>query len=219
MMAAMATRASRSENAEKETGRVEAFSDGVFGIAMTLLVLELKVPHFVAEGTGAPSTAALAAALLQQWPGYVAFATSFLTVLIMWIHHHASFRLVRGTDTRLLFTNGVLLLLVTVVPFPTAVVATYLRTPAAVAACAFYAGTFVLIGVAFYLLLIVCLRRSILLHDVTESTIQRLRKSYRMGPPLYLLAVVAAFVSPFLCLGICTAMWIFWSTTVICADA
>ncbi|MGI8991036.1 MAG: TMEM175 family protein [Bryobacteraceae bacterium] len=207
----------RTAAAEKETGRLEAFSDGVFAIAMTLLVLELKVPR-IAEGNGAPSSAALATALLQQWPGYVSFVTSFLTVLIMWVHHHAIFRLVRVADTPLLFTNGLLLLFVTVVPFPTAVIAMYLRTPAAVAACAFYAGTFVLLAISFYLLLMAAFRKTILLPDVSETAIQRLRKSYRMGPPLYLLSFGAAFISPWLCLGICTALWIFWSTTVICAD-
>ena len=63
---------------EKETGRLEAFSDGVFAIAVTLLVLELKVPDMAVAGT---STGALAKALLQQWPSYVGLVTSFFTVL------------------------------------------------------------------------------------------------------------------------------------------
>src|SRR6185436_12372826 len=113
-------------SAEKENGRLEAFSDGVFAIAMTLLALELKVPHF--ESSGSHLTAAeLASGLLHQWPSYLAFITSFFTVLIMWVHHHLIFRLVRRCDLTLLFANGFLLMLVTVVPFPTAVVADYLR--------------------------------------------------------------------------------------------
>ena len=69
---------------EKETGRLEAFSDGVFAIAMTLLALDLKVPHL---GDRA-SASELALALAQQWPSYLAFTTSFGTVLVMWVHHH-----------------------------------------------------------------------------------------------------------------------------------
>src|SRR5499427_108148 len=89
---------------EKETGRLEAFSDGVFSIAMTLLVLELKVPSL----SEAPSAAELWAALVKQWPSYFAFVTSFFTVLIMWVNHHGIFRLVQRTNSALLFTNGFL---------------------------------------------------------------------------------------------------------------
>jgi uncharacterized membrane protein len=197
-----------TESREKETGRLEAFSDGVFAIAMTLLALELKVPHFDA---GSDMTAKLIAGLDGEWPSYFAFLTSFFTVLIMWVHHHAIFRLVRGVDATLLFANGFLLMLVTVVPFPTAVVAEYLRTPAAGAACAFYAGFFVLIGIAFMVLLWAAFRPSIVDPDASPATIARLRKSYRLGPPLYLAATVAAPFSPWLAMGICSALWIVWA--------
>jgi uncharacterized membrane protein len=195
---------------EKETGRLEAFSDGVFAIAMTLLALELKVPHFDAGGD---MTAKLIAGLDGQWPSYFAFLTSFFTVLIMWVHHHAIFRLVRGVDATLLFANGFLLMLVTAVPFPTAVVAEYLRTPAAAAACTFYAGFFVLIGIAFMVLLWAAFRKEVLYPDASPATIARLRRSYRLGPPLYLAATVAATFSPWLAMGICTASWIVWAAT------
>jgi uncharacterized membrane protein len=149
---------------EKETGRLEAFSHGVFAIAITLLALELKVPHFDAGGNMA---ARLISGLTNQWPSYFAFFTSFFTVLIMWVHHHAIFRLVEGTHVTLLFANGFLLMLVTVVPFPTAVVAEYLRTSAAGAARSFYAGFFVLIGVAFVVLLWATFRPSVV--DTTRT--------------------------------------------------
>jgi uncharacterized membrane protein len=195
---------------EKETGRLEAFSDGVFAIAITLLALELKVPHF---GTGGDMTAQLIAGLDGQWPGYFAFVTSFFTVLIMWVHHHAIFRLVHRVDATLLFTNGFFLMLVTLVPFPTAVVAEYLRTPAARAACVFYAGFFVLISIGFWVLLWASFRKSVLDADANPATISRLRKSYRLGPPLYLAATVAGLFSPWLAMGICTALWIAWAAT------
>src|SRR5580692_6142377 len=163
-----------SESREKETGRLEAFSDGVFAIAITLLALELKVPHFDAGGNMA---AKLLAGLDGQWPSYFAFVTSFFTVLIMWVHHHAIFRLVQRADATLLFANGFLLMLITVVPFPTAVVAEYLRTRAAAAACTFYAGFFVLISIGFWVLLWAAFRQSVLDPNASPATIARLRKA------------------------------------------
>ncbi len=85
----------RDPEGENETGRIEAFSDGVFAIAITLLVLDLKVPPpetFV-------STARLEAVLFNQWPAYLAFLTSFIAILIMWVNHHALFKLVARSDT------------------------------------------------------------------------------------------------------------------------
>jgi uncharacterized membrane protein len=196
--------------AEKETGRLEAFSDGVFAIAITLLALELKVPHIEA---GQITGTAVISGLAHQWPSYFAFITSFFTVLIMWVHHHAIFRLVRRADVTLLFANGFLLMLVTVVPFPTALVAEYLRTSAAAAACTFYAGFFVLISIGFWVLLWAAFRPKVLDPDAKPTTINRLRHSYRFGPPLYLAATVAAPFSPWLAMGICSALWIVWAVT------
>ena len=196
---------------EKETGRLEAFSDGVFAVAITLLALELKVPHFEnGEGVTAQK---LSAALLAQWPSYLAFATSFFTVLVMWVHHHVIFKLARGTSAALLFANGFLLMIITVVPFTTSVIAEYWRTPAAPTASTFYAGTFVVISIAFYLTLLAAFRPGTIDPNASPVTVQRLRRDYRFGPPLYLAAAIAAPFSPLLSMGICTALWIFWAVT------
>ncbi len=105
----------QAEAIEKQTGRLESFSDGVFAVAITLLVFNLQVPHLP---TGAISVAALGSALFAQWPSYLTFITSFAMILIMWASHHGIFRMVYRADTPFLFANGLLLLLVTVVPFP-----------------------------------------------------------------------------------------------------
>jgi uncharacterized membrane protein len=199
---------------EKETGRVEAFSDGVFGIALTLLVLELKVPHRDAAGQ-ALSSAELARALLRQWPSYLAYVTSFISILIMWVNHHAVFRLIRKTDAWLLFANGFLLLMVTVVPFPTAIVAEHLTTAAGVTACVLYGGTFFMISVAYCLLLYVAFRKCICAPELEEATLRRLRRGYRMGPPLYFIATVAAPISVWITMGICTGLWVLWSVLIL----
>ena len=120
----------KEEMPEKETGRLEAFSDGVFAIAITLLILELKVPALLKADDNSPN---LAKALIAQWPSYLSLVTSFFTILVMWVHHHAIFSHVRRSDAWLHFANGCLLLAVTFVPYPTSVLATYRETPAGAA--------------------------------------------------------------------------------------
>lgn len=102
-----------------ESGRVEAFSDGVFAIAITLLILEIKVP----EGAGEHLWTALGA----QWPSYAAYVVSFLVIGIMWANHHTVFGYVARVDRTLLFLNLLLLLVVAALPWPTALLAEYLR--------------------------------------------------------------------------------------------
>src|SRR5258706_14002780 len=109
---------------DRETARVEAFSDGVFGIAMTLLILEFHVP--VIPHADADARRQLIHGLLELWPAAIAFLLSFGTILIMWINHHGLFKHAHHADNRLFFANGFLLLIVTFVPFPTWVLAAYL---------------------------------------------------------------------------------------------
>jgi TMEM175 potassium channel family protein len=195
-----------SEKEEKETGRTEAFSDGVFAIAITLLVLEIKVPHLPDGGT----VSSLARALADQWPSYTSFVISFFTILIMWANHHAMFNMVRRIDVPFLYANGFLLLLVTFVPYPTSVLASYLETSAAPVAGAFYAGTYVLLGVAFNVLWATARGRHLLHSRVSEEAVRARNRRYRLGPPLYLVATAASFVHVFLAVGICAALAIFW---------
>src|SRR5262249_9069048 len=131
--------ASEADAEAKNTSRVEAFSDGVFAIAITLLVLELQPP----QGSD------LLRGLLNLWPSYLSFALSFTTILIMWVNHHGTFLYLRKVDAHILFMNGLLLLFVTFVPFPTTVLARHLLDAGdgARVAAAFYALTFVGINV------------------------------------------------------------------------
>jgi uncharacterized membrane protein len=195
---------------EKDTGRIEAFSDGVFAIAITLLALELKIPHSVEGGAEG-----LVRALVNQWPSYLSFITSFCSILIMWGNHHEVFRLVRKTNTGFMLANGFLLMLVTVVPFTTALISDYLNKAGAVVACTVYGGVFVLISIAYNLLWYAAIKdRALLRSGVPEQTIRKFTRNYRLGFPLYLLATAAAFVSPFVTIGICTALWVFWAFTM-----
>src|SRR3989475_11195925 len=119
---------------EKETARMEAFSDGVFAFAITLLALNLHDP----SGIGV----SLSQGLITEWPSFFAFVTSFVSVLIMWMNHHNMFNYIRKIDRRLMLLNGLLLLFVVLTVFNTSLVADHiLRSDASVAATP-YAGAF-----------------------------------------------------------------------------
>jgi uncharacterized membrane protein len=106
--------------AMSETGRTEAFSDGVLAIAVTLLVLDLHVP--LSNALREP----LAVALAHEWPAYAAYVTSFLIIGIIWVNHHAVFELVGRVDRSVLFLNLLLLMAVVAIPFATALLSEYL---------------------------------------------------------------------------------------------
>ncbi len=116
-----------------ETSRLEAFSDAVFAIAITILALDLPVPQLQEITSGN-----LITAVLHQWPSYFAFVLSFTTILIMWINHHARLGLVERIDGLLMFGNGLLLMTIVALSYPTALVGEYLNTPAGKAAVATY---------------------------------------------------------------------------------
>jgi uncharacterized membrane protein len=128
--------------------RLEAFSDGVFAIAITLLVLEIRVPP--AEDLA--SSEHLISALAALWPSYVGYVISFVTIGIMWANHHNLFRLVAAVSHGLILANLLLLLVVGFVPFPTALLAATLGTPSGQIGVLVYAATFVGLAIAFNVL-------------------------------------------------------------------
>jgi uncharacterized membrane protein len=192
--------------AASETGRVEAFSDAVFAIAITLLVLDLKVPRGLGDGH------TLAQALIAQWPAYLAFVTSFLTILIMWVNHHRIFTLVGGCDDRLLLYNGLLLFGVTLVPFPTSLVAEHLRHEGERTAALVYNATFIVIAICFNLLWRCAAVRDRLLDPRADrAAVQRIFDAYRYGPLWYIVAFGLAFVSVLASLLLNFALAVFYA--------
>jgi uncharacterized membrane protein len=193
---------------EKETGRVEAFSDGIFGIAMTLLVLDIKAPR--ASDLAGRST--LGDALLRQWPAYMAYVVSFLTVLIMWTNHHKLFRLIRRSNHTFLLINGVLLMFVTLEPFPTALLAEHIGQPGAAAAAAVYSGNFVLIAIMFNVLWRYATHGGRLLaRGYDREAVASITEQYRFGPLLYLAALLLAFVNAPASVGACALLAAFFA--------
>ena len=198
--------AARTTSDRTETSRVEAFSDGVFAIAITLLVLDLKVPRGLRAG------ASLTAALLAQWPSYFAFLTSFLTIGIMWLNHHRLYTLIRRSDHVLLLLNALLLLGVTIVPFPTALVAAYLGAPQESTAVAVYSGTFVVIAICFNgLWHYAAWRLRLLGPEVDGDAVRAQGRQYAGGPILYLVAFALAWTSPVTSLAVNFALALFFA--------
>jgi len=192
---------------EKETGRVEPFSDGVIAIAITLLILKIKVPK-VAEMTSGE----LWPKLLGLWPSFLAFVMSFGTILVMWVNHHRIFRLVRTTDYPFLYWNGFLLLTITFLPFPTAVLAEHLACTEAPAAAAFYTATMVVIALAFNgVWRHLRTHPDLLLRSADPCEIEGISQQYRFGPLFYLAAFGLAFVSVAASIAACLALAIFFA--------
>ena len=169
------------------TSRAEAFSDGVFAIAATLLVLELKVPH-VEPG-------ALGTALLKRWPSYATYAVSFLTIGILWVNHHAMLDRVREVNRPLLFVNLLLLMVVAVIPFPTGLLAEYLREGHDKRlAAAIYGGTWWATGLAICVTWAYVVRADLLREGVDRALARRSLRTFALGIPAYLLGVAASLL-------------------------
>ena len=190
----------------RETARLEAFSDGVFAIAATILVLDLRLPPVEKLTTGG-----LVRAVLDQWPSYFAFALSFATILIMWINHHARMGLVERIDGLLMFANGFVLFMIATLSFPTALVGEYLTGPAAKGAVFMYA-VFVLgtSGAWNVFMLAMKPERGLLRPGVPASMIATTRRRVAIGFMVYAVAAGLALVNAYLGLGLITAMWGFW---------
>lgn len=170
-------------------GRLKALIDGLFAIALTLLVLDLPKPLFSQHLTND---------LLHEWPSYVAYLVSFATIGIIWIEHHAMMSAVRRIDRRFLEISLLFLLVVSVVPWPTALAAQYAREgsqarPAAV----LYAATMLCMGLAFALSWRYLERHPDLIEPTTAPAFPVGVRRALLGGLAYLVAIAVAFASPF----------------------
>jgi uncharacterized membrane protein len=189
--------------------RLEAFSDGVFAIAITLLVLEIRVPPAEALADPAKLTAALGA----LWPSYLGYVLSVVTIGIMWAQHHNLFGLVAHVSHGLILANLLLLLCVGFVPFPTALLAGTLGTGGAQIGVLVYAATFVGLAVAFNIFWYEMRRRpGVLRSNVERRSIDAITRSYRLGPPGFLVAFLGALINPALGMIVITALVLLYLT-------
>ncbi|MGE5222791.1 MAG: TMEM175 family protein [Omnitrophica WOR_2 bacterium] len=173
-----------------ETRRIEAFSDGVFAVAITLLVLGLHVPDKSLTDHD------LLLWLLGQWPVYFAFVTSFATIGVMWINHHRMFTHIQRADTTLLSLNLLLLLLIVFVPFPTLLLADYIILPGQHLAALLYSGTYILLAICFNLIWRYATNRNRLMGKKPDMRkIQEITAQYRFGPVFYIFTFLLAWLS------------------------
>jgi uncharacterized membrane protein len=177
---------------EKETARLEAFSDGVFAVAITLLVLNIKIPpdNFLDDQN-------LKLELLGQWPMLLAFVTSFATIGVMWINHHRLFNHIKRANTGLLLFNLLLLLMIVFVPFPTALLAQqYAVHPDQRLAAKIYSGTFVITAICFNALWRYAAHKNRLLgKNADPQAVRAISNQYLFGPVLYAVAFGLAWIS------------------------
>jgi uncharacterized membrane protein len=190
--------------------RTEAFSDGVFAIAATLLVVEVHVPDVHQPGLAGT----LAHALREEWPSYAAYAVSFAVIGIMWVNHHATFDRVARVDRALLFLNLLLLGVVAFIPFPTAVLATYLRYGVDAdsrTAAVFYSLVMLAAAFAFVLCWSYLGRHQDLLREDVEPHAARvaLRRSW-VGVAVYVVTIPVALLNPYLALATYAGLALFF---------
>jgi TMEM175 potassium channel family protein len=173
-----------------ETGRTEAFSDGVFAIAITLLVLEIHVPptefHDLWRG------------IVHEWPAYLGYATSFFTIGGIWLAHHAVFRRLRYANERVMRLNLLLLMAVAFLPYPTGLVAEAIRDPSAErAATIFYGACLLAISLIFGALWgTVALDRQLLKPEVTDEEVNAILLAATPSIAFYVGAGAVAIVAP-----------------------
>jgi len=193
----------------KETGRLEAFSDGVFAVAITLLVLDIKTPKAADLATGHLD---LMEALLAQWPAYLSYVLSFLTVLVMWANHHEMFRHIRRVDDTFLLLNGLLLLFITLAPFPTSLLAEYIARPEARTAAMVYSGMFIGIGIFFNVMWIYASHKGrLLVKNYDRTAVKHITRGYLVAPLVYVAAFLLATVSVAACVGLCYLLTMYFA--------
>lgn len=187
--------------------RVEAYSDAIFAIAATLLVLEIRVP---AVDVHAPHSE-LWHALADLWPSYLAFVLSFVIILIAWVNHHHGIHMLTKTSTPFLYANGLLLLTVTFMPFPTALLARYVATELAPVVVVFYAGSSLMCNAAFRVWFAAAQRPVYLLKpEVGQKQIKRIWAQMSAGTLGYVVAAIFGWWLPSVGLGIFIALTILW---------
>ena len=168
---------------------MEAFSDGVFAFAMTLLVLGLRDPTI-------GSTGSLLQGLFGEWPAFLAFGISFTTILVMWMNHHNLFTYINRIDGPFMLLNGLLLLAATLIPFTTSLVADHIQSADSGTAAEVYSGTFLFVALAWNLLWQYTIRYpGILANSVSDAGIKKTTRQFIFGPVLYVVAFIAAFFS------------------------
>lgn len=190
------------EHRTKETSRIEAFSDGVFAIAITLLVLDIHVPS-VKENES------LLRMLLADWTTYLAFLIGFFTILVCWINHHYMFEFINRSNGTLLILNGFKLLVVSFTPFATALLSKYLQTTHQQLAVSIYALNFSLMGIAMCCIWYYAIRKGFT-RSASPGVLKASTHLYIMAAVLPAIIFVLSFAKIWICLILSAIMFLFF---------
>lgn len=190
-----------------DTGRLETFADGVFAIAITLLVLGIRVPDANED---------LAKALGAQWPSFFAYVVSFLTIGIMWVQHHRLFTVIGRSNPTFAMINVVFLMFIAFVPYPTEVLAQRVNNPGWTLATFLYGGAMVAIAILFNAIWAYAAARNghLLREKVADAVREVGARGYRYGPPLYGLITLLALLNPVLSLIGFAAFAVYWALPI-----
>lgn len=201
------------EQERKETGRLEALSDGVFGVAATLLIF--SVPVVTPETIDHQS---LQGYLFSggHWVSLLTYVVSFVTILVMWINHHAVLQFVARIDRLFVVLNGLLLMMIVFVNYPTALVANFIndghRADATFATAA-YSATLIVIALLYNGIWRWIIHRGLLAGDVEPAEVALLTRQYRFGGALYLPAFALAFIAPWASVALNAALAVYFAFT------
>jgi uncharacterized membrane protein len=188
---------------QRSTARIEAFSDGVFAVAITLLVLDLHVN--AASGH-------LAHGLLAEWPHYATYVVSFLTIGIIWMNHHTQWEQIDHADRTLMLLNLVLLMFVTLIPFPTSLLASHLHAASDqhVAAAA-YAGSMLAMATAFFATYLWAIRAKLFGEWLSDRHVGYLMRRNSAGLLVYVAAIALAWVNATVSLSLCGLVAVYYA--------
>ena len=193
---------------EKETSRLEAFSDGIFAVAITLLALEIGIKEY--EGA---TNSNLWQKILGSWPEYFSYFNSFATVLLIWMGHNKIFKQLRAANHWIILMNGLVLLVVVLFPFPTKTVGTFIGTDAENTAVAFYAGFTGSITLTMLLLNLCILQNKNLLLNPEKSVpwFKGMIKGQIIGVISYGIITIFALYFSKIAIIMTFFMWVFWA--------
>jgi uncharacterized membrane protein len=183
------------------TERLETFSDGVFAIAATLLILYVELPVHGSVKHG----------LLHLWPAYLAYVMAFTTIGIMWINHHSLFRYIDRVDRTFLVISVLFLMVIAFLPFPTHVLAEHLTDDQATTAAFFYGVTNVLMAAAFDAVwFYASVGRRLIVPDADQRAVSGITRTFLPGVPLYVVATLSALVSSWLAVALFLVLALFY---------
>ncbi len=193
---------------QRETDRLESFSDGIFAFGITLLVLNLYDP--MTRGS-----TDLLRGLADEWPAFFAFATSFMTILVMWINHHNMFNYIHRVSREFMLLNGLLLFFVVLTPFTTLLVSEHLVLKDSHTAAGIYAGSFVALAIVWNILWQNATHHHNLIGaEIPQVQIDRITREYIFGPAFYGAAFVIAFFSAVVAVVAVIMIAVFYAVTV-----